>query len=161
MTKFLLISEDSEKENNIREVCPSDEIIRTTDETFIFDALKVEEPDIVIIDGDLTSLELKPLCRKIKQYPVIILMILGEIEHNKDIMHNINLFIKAPIDKKLLSATIDSSLKTRQSLLKMAKSNQELARSLYQLNVLYDTSSQLAGSLDKDKLLSNKYFLTS
>ena len=35
----------------------------------------------------------------------------------------------------------------------MAKSNQELARSLYQLNVLYDTSSQLAGSLDKDKLL--------
>ena len=39
------------------------------------------------------------------------------------------------------------------SLMKMAKSNQELARSLYQLNVLYNTSSQLAGSLDKDKLL--------
>ena len=153
MTKFLLISEDSEKENILKEVCPSDEIIQTSDETFVFDALKVEEPDIVVIDGDITSLDLKPLCRKIKQYPVIILLILGEVKHNKDVTHNANLFIKSPIDKKLLSATIDSSLKTRQSLLKMAKSNQELARSLYQLNVLYDTSSQLAGSLDKDKLL--------
>ena len=153
MTKFLLISEDSEKEKVLSEVCPSDEIITTVDETFIFDALKVEEPDIVIVDGDLESLDLKSLCRKIKQYPVIILMVLGEVSHNKDITHNANLFIKTPIDKKLLSATIDSSLKTRQSLLKMAKSNQELARSLYQLNVLYDTSSQLAGSLDKDKLL--------
>ena len=153
MTKFLLISEDSEKESIIKEVCPSDEILVAVDETLIFDTLNVEEPDIVIIDGDISCLDLKPLCRKIKQYPVISLLIFGETKHNKDITHNINLFIKAPIDKKLLSATIDSSLKTRQSLLKMAKSNQELARSLYQLNVLYDTSSQLAGSLDKDKLL--------
>ena len=106
-----------------------------------------------MIDGDIKSLDLKPLCRKVKQYPVVILLILGEIEHNKDVTHNVNLFIKTPIDKKLLSATVDSALKTRQSLLKMARSNQELARSLYQLNVLYNTSSQLAGSLDKDKLL--------
>lgn len=153
MTKFLLISEDTEKERIIKSTCSNDELITSSDETFIFDALKVEEPDIVIIDGDVGSLELKALCRKIKQYPVIILLIIGEKSHNKDITHNVNLFIKAPIDKKLLSATIDSSLKTRQSLLKMTKSNQELARSLYQLNVLYDTSSQLAGSLDKDKLL--------
>ena len=153
MTKFLLISEDSEKDKVIRETCSSDEVITTVDETFVFDTLKVEEPDIVIIDGDIKCLDLKPLCRKIKQYPVIILMIMGEVQHNKDVTHNANLFIKAPIDKALLSATIDSSLKTRQSLLKMTKSNQELARSLYQLNVLYDTSSQLAGSLDKDKLL--------
>lgn len=153
MTKFLLISEDSEKEKVIKEVFSSDEVISTTDETMIFDALKVEEPDIVIIDGDIKGIDLKPLCRKIKQYPVVILLILGEIPHNKDVTHNANLFIKTPIDKKLLSATIDSALKTRQSLLKMARSNQELARSLYQLNVLYNTSSQLAGSLDKDKLI--------
>ncbi len=153
MTKFLLISEDSEKEKVLKSVCPSDEVFVTIDETTIFDILDVEEPDIVIIDGDLSSLDLKSLCKKIKQYTVIILMVLGEVQHNKDVTHNVNLFIKAPIDKKLLSATIDSSLKTRQSLLKMTQANQELARSLYQLNVLYDTSSQLAGSLDKDKLL--------
>ena len=153
MTKFLLISEDNEKENLIREACSSDEIILAMNETSIFDVLKVEEPDIVVIDGDIKSLELKSLCRKIKQYPVIILLILGEVDHNKDVTHNVNLFIKSPIDKKLFIATVESSLKTRQSLVKMAKSNQELARSLYQLNVLYDTSSQLAGSLDKDRLL--------
>ena len=153
MTKFLLISEDSEKEKIIKDVFSSDEVISTVDEMMIFDALKVEEPDIVIIDGDIQSIEIKSLCRKVKQYPVIILLILGEVKHNKDVTHNANLFIKTPIDKKLLSATIEASLSTRQSLLKMTKANQELARSLYQLNVLYNTSSQLAGTLDKDSLL--------
>ena len=121
MTKFLLVSEDKEKENLFNEVFSSDEVITSIDEIFIFDALNVEEPDIVVIDGDLKSLDLKTLCKKIKQYPVIILMIIGETQHNKDVTHNVNLFIKAPIDRTLLSATIDSSLKTRQSLLKMAK----------------------------------------
>jgi len=153
MTKFLLVSDDRGMENKIRGIFSSDEVILSTDETYIFDILKVEEPDIVIIDGDIESIDLKPLCRRIKQFPVIILMILGKKEHNKDVTHNVNLFIKKPIDEKLLAATVDSALRTRQSLLKMTKSNQELAASLYQLNVLYNTSSQLAGSLDKDKLL--------
>ena len=153
MTKFLLISEDSGKEDVVKREFPSDEVLVSVDETMIFDALKVEEPDIVIIDGDTEKLDLKHLCRKIKQFPVVTLLVLGEKEHNKDVTHNVNLFIKTPIDEKLLSATIESSLRTRQSLLKMAKSNQELASSLYQLNVLYNTSSQLAGSLDKDKLI--------
>ena len=153
MTKFLLISEDSGKEEVVRKVFPSDEIIVNVDDTLIFDILKVEEPDIVIIDGDIEKLDLKPLCRKIKQFPVVTLLVIGEKEHNKDVTHNINLFIKTPIDEKLLSATVDSSLRTRQSLIKMTKSNQELAASLYQLNVLYNTSSQLAGTLDKDKLV--------
>ena len=153
MTKFLLVSEDTEKERVIRETFSSDdEVIVSYDELSIFDILKVEEPDIVIIDGDIEVLDLKSLCRKIKQFSIISLLIFGEKKLNKDITHNVNLFIKTPIDKRLLSATIDSSLKTRQSMLKMSQSNQELARSLYQLNVLYDTSSQLAGSLDKDKL---------
>ena len=153
MTKFLLISEDSGKIEVINKVFSSDEIISCVDETMIFDILKVEEPDVVIVDGDIEKLDLKSLCRKIKTFPVITLLILGEKEHNKDVTHNVNLFIKAPIDEKLLSATVDSSLRTRQSLLKMTKSNQELAASLYQLNVLYNTSSQLAGTLDKDKLV--------
>ena len=153
MTKFLLISEDNGKIETVNKVFSSDEIIPCTDETMIFDVLKVEEPDVVIIDGDIDKFDLKPLCRKIKSFPVVSLLIIGEKEHNKDVTHNINLFIKAPIDEKLLEATVDSSLKTRQSLLKMTKSNQELAASLYQLNVLYNTSSQLAGTLDKDKLV--------
>ncbi|MCQ2755004.1 MAG: HAMP domain-containing histidine kinase [bacterium] len=153
MTKFLLITGDSEKEKIIKEVFPSDEIITATEETVIFDTLDVEEPEIAIVDGDIQSVDVKSLCRKLKQNPIIILLIMGEVKHNKDVTHNANLFIKTPIDKKLLSATIDASLNTRQSLIKMSQSNQELARSLYQLNVLYNTSSQLAGSLDKDKLL--------
>jgi len=153
MTKFLLISEDSEKEKVVKSAFAVDEVLVCVDETLIFDILKVEEPDIVLVDGDINSLDLKPLCRKMKQFPSVILLIVGEKDYNKDVSHNVNLFIKTPIDTKLLIATVDSALRTRQQLLKMAKSNQELAASLYQLNVLYNTSSQLAGSLDKDKLL--------
>ena len=156
MTKFLLVSEDSDKEKLIKGVFSSDEVIVSVDETLIFDILKVEEPDIVIVDGDIEVLDLKSLCRKMKQYPVIILLVLGKKSHNKDVTHNVNLFIKSPIDKKLLSATVDSSLRTRQSLLKMAKSNQELAASLYQLNVLYNTSSQLAGSTFEEMIAELK-----
>ena len=153
MTKLLLISEDSGKEEVVKGVFVSDEVITCVDETLIFDILKVEEPDVVIIDGDIDKFDLKPLCRKIKSFPVVTLLIVDKKEHNKDVTHNVNLFIKSPIDEKLLLATVESSLRTRQSLIKMTKSNQELAASLYQLNVLYSTSSQLAGSLDKDKLI--------
>ena len=72
MTKFLLISGDEEKEKVIKEVFPSDEVIATIDETLVFDNLNVEEPDIVILDGDLTGLDFKALCRKIKQCSYII-----------------------------------------------------------------------------------------
>ena len=153
MTKFLLISEDGEKEKVIKSAFATDEVLTCVDETLIIDILKVEEPDIVLVDGDINSLDLKPLCRKMKQFPSVIMLIIGEKDYNKDVSHNVNLFIKTPIDVKLLLATVDSALRTRQQLLKMTKSNQELAASLYQLNVLYNTSSQLAGSLDKDKLL--------
>ena len=40
MTKFLLISEDIEKECILREVFPTDEIIVSSDNTMIFDVLK-------------------------------------------------------------------------------------------------------------------------
>ena len=153
MTKFLLISEDTEKEKFIREIFHSDEIIATNDELRISDVLNVENPDLIILDGDITSLDIKALCRTFKHYPVTVLLIIGNTKLNKDVTHNVNLLIKTPLEKKMLLATVESGLKTRQTLVKMSKSNQELARSLYQLNVLYNTSSQLAGTLDKEKLI--------
>ena len=153
MTKFLLISEDTEKEKFIREIFHSDEIIATNDELRISDVLNVENPDLIILDGDITSLDIKALCRTFKHYPVTVLLIIGNAKLNKDVTHNVNLLIKTPLEKKMLLATVESGLKTRQTLVKMSKSNQELARSLYQLNVLYNTSSQLAGTLDKEKLI--------
>ena len=153
MTKFLLISEDTEKEKFIREIFHSDEIMATNDELRISDVLNVENPDLIILDGDITSLDIKALCRTFKHYPVTVLLIIGNAKLNKDVTHNVNLLIKTPLEKKMLLATVESGLKTRQTLVKMSKSNQELARSLYQLNVLYNTSSQLAGTLDKEKLI--------
>ena len=43
-------------------------------------AIKLESPSfaVVIVDGDIEAFDLKILCRKIKHYPVVILLILGE-----------------------------------------------------------------------------------
>ena len=50
-------------------------------------------------------------------------------------------------------SVINSSLRTKNSLDILGQNNTELAKSLYQLDVLYKTSTQLAGSLDKDNLI--------
>ena len=55
-------------------------------------------------------------------------------------------------DNMILSA-IMANLKTKHSLEQLSDTNKNLADSLYRLNVLYSTSSQFAGSLDKEKLV--------
>ena len=44
-------------------------------------------------------------------------------------------------------------MQLRETLRILSKNNNDLAKSLYQLNVLYTTGTQLAGSLDKTKLI--------
>ena len=154
MAKVLLVSNEENTVNSIQKMLTSYEVISACDETLINDILKVENPDIVIIDCDIKLEELKPLYRHIKKAHVIIMLLLGENPINKEFLNRADLFITKPVKKDILIASIEASLKNRNSIIKLFNSNQELARSLYQLNVLYNTSSQLAGTLDKDKLLS-------
>ena len=56
-------------------------------------------------------------------------------------------------DENLLKQTINSCLKLKNTLDTLSKNNQELALNLYQLDVMYNTSSKLAGTLDKTKLI--------
>ena len=53
----------------------------------------------------------------------------------------------------LILSTINNHLRTKKSLDKLSERNRTLANSLYRLNVLYNTSSQFAGSLDSRELI--------
>lgn len=154
MAKILLISENNSYEEDIKSILAGHEVITSPDEVLIIDILKVENPDIVIFDCDIESLELKTIYRQIKEFNVISILILNKKEISKDILSHANMFISVPFSSTVLKASVNSCLKTKKSLVKLAKSNKELASSLYQLNVLYTTTSQLSGSLDKEQLIS-------
>ena len=152
MARILFITDSDEKEKTFKSALKGKEFLVSSDEVNIEDILKVETPDIVILDCDIQILDVKTVIKTVKHYPVILILYTGDKPVGKDITNHANLIISKNADKNIISAIVDAGLRTGMSLRKLADSNQELARSLYQLNVLYNTSSQFAGTLDKDKL---------
>lgn len=156
MAKVLLVSENDKKGKEYQEIFQknSHEFLYADSEILATDIIKTQMPDIVILDSEVKKFDIKSVSKFTKSYDNILSVILtqnGKI--NPELLKNSNAFLQEPVSKDLLLATVNANLKTKNSLEKLSNSNQELARSLYQLNVLYATSSQFAGTLDKDKLL--------
>lgn len=156
MAKILFVSENGQKGKELQEILQknSHEFCYADNVTMTMDIVKTQMPDIIIIDTEVQSFDLKSISKKIKSYENIQTILLTKTDNiEPELLKNANSFLQDPISKKLLISTINANLKTKNSLEKLANSNQELARSLYQLNVLYNTSSQFAGTLDKNKLM--------
>ena len=153
MARILFVTDSEVREKDVKSALKGHEYQASADETNIEDVLKVETPDIVIVDCDIQTLDLKTVIKSIKHYPVILILFLGKNPVGKDVTNQSNLLISDGADKDIILATVDAGLRMGASFAKLANSNQDLAKSLYQLNVLYNTSSQLAGSLDKDELI--------
>lgn len=153
MAKILLVSDNRDIQTKFQTTLLNHEFIIAVDEMTIMDVMKVEAPDIVVLDSDSSNADLKSIYRKIKDFETIIMLLMGEKEFSPEIQAGGHLFVSLPINPILLKSTINAGLKAKKSLQKLAKSNQELANSLYQLNVLYNSSSQLAGSLNREKLI--------
>ncbi len=152
MAKILLVTDNIDINTVVQTTLLDHEFLTTTDETTILDIMKVESPDIVMLDSELKG-DIKSVYRKIKDFQTIILLLMGETEFPQEMLSNSHLFVSVPINPTVLKTNIESGLRVRKSLKKLSKSNQELANSLYQLNVLYGTSSQFAGSLSRNKLV--------
>lgn len=157
MAKILFVSEDDKKGKEIQEILQknSHEFSYADNPTMAIDILKTHLPDIIILDTDIKGFDIKVVNKKIKSFENIQTILLTKSDNiEPELLKNTNAFLQEPISKNLLISTVNANLKTKESLDKLSNSNQELARSLYQLNVLYNTSSQFAGTLDKDKLLN-------
>jgi len=110
-------------------------------------------PDVILIDNEVKNCEF--IIRQIKspaknQNTQIILLINNNIQ--TEYMNLADGLIQYPIDKNILLSTINSHEKIKKSLDRLYENNKELSKSLYQLNVLYNTSSQFAGTLNTNKL---------
>ncbi len=121
------------------------------------DVIKNDKADVIIFDCASKNIDIVELVRKMKismqTKDIRSVMLLPEKNINYDVLKYVNSYIKRPLEKNLLTATLDSALQLRETFRVLSKNNNDLAKSLYQLNVLYNTSTQLAGSLDKTKLI--------
>ena len=156
MGKILFISERADKIKQYSKIFDKKpfEFLNSCDENSILEIAEINPPDAVIFDSALQSV--KHIIKKLKSVTgstaFILLSQNGIIE--PDITKYINAFLTDDMSESLISSTITASFKTKNSLEQLSDTNRNLADSLYRLNVLYSTSSQFAGSLDKEKLVN-------
>lgn len=155
MGKILLISQRQEQISRFSEIFGKKpyEFMVLSDENIILETVQINLPDVIVFDDEYSLT--KQLVKKLKSISdssaFILLTKSGNIDY--EIVKYINAFLTEDMTDNLIVSTINVNLKTKQSLDQLSDTNKNLADSLYRLNVLYSTSSQFAGSLDKQKLI--------
>lgn len=119
----------------------------------IFSQIKEFAPELILVDVKFQNAEF--IVKKIKgDFSDLNIQIILLIEKNMEIgyLNFAQGYVVEPIEQNILIHTINSHLKIKNSLDALDKNNKEVSKNLYQLNVLYNTSSQFAGTLNREKL---------
>ena len=160
MTKVLLISENEKQNKQITQSLAKSSfaVICSSDEEAVLGYVQKGLVPLVIIDEDLKDPDSAILCKKLHaaaiKENVAIIALVNQKTENLELLKHTNAYITKPVNEKILSACVSSNLKLKRAVDTLTLNNSELAKSLYQLDVLYNTSTQLAGSLDKQKLIN-------
>lgn len=160
MPKILLVS-DNENQNKIISHAISKNsvaIITATEEKTVLNYAEKSLVSLIIVDEENQNCDPIILCKKLQSYTlkenIAIIALLKQDSENTELLKLTNAYITKPINEKILAAAINSNLKLKKAVDTLSMNNSELAKSLYQLDVLYNTSTQLAGSLNKQKLIN-------
>ncbi len=160
MTKILLISENIKQNKQITKSLAKSSfaVICSCDETSVINYLQNGIVSLVLIDEDLKKQDSAIFCKQlhaaaIKENIAIIALVNSKTE-NIELLKHSNAYITKPVNEKILTASVASNIKLKKAVDTLTLNNSELAKSLYQLDVLYNTSTHLAGSLDKQKLIN-------
>lgn len=160
MAKVLFISNDEKKISTVETVLQKNmlEVLVVREETLIFDRIQEFFPDLILLDTSFNTADIGILAKKIKintqTENIIFSLILGAQCDNQDLLKTAFSYVIEPLNEKILVSTIMSNIRMKNSLDVLAKNNADLAKSLYQLDVLYNTSTRFSGSLDKEKLIN-------
>ena len=159
MPKILLVSDDENQNKLITHSLSktSTAVIASTDEAAILNYAEKGLISLIIIDEGLKNLDAVILCKKLQAFNIreniTIISLVAQDTDNVELLKLTNANITKPVNDKVLIASINTNLKLKKAIDTLSTNNSELAKSLYQLDVLYNTSTQLAGSLDKQKLI--------
>ncbi|MBQ2983321.1 MAG: GAF domain-containing sensor histidine kinase [Candidatus Gastranaerophilales bacterium] len=110
-------------------------------------------PDLILIDNKIEHCEftLRQIKTSLKHLNIQTIL-LKDSDKALDFIALADGLIELPLKIDTFLFTINSHIKTKNNLDRLYENNKELSRSLYQLNVLYNTSSQFAGTLNTNKL---------
>jgi len=158
MGKILLISENNEIYSHYKmlfEACEYD-IYFCSDTAAIYNLIEIEPVDIVIIDNSTTSINTILTTKKIKTKieNLQILLLINEENTNTELAKICNGYLSSTFSDEMIVSVVNSHMKNKEKADILTEKNKELADSLYKLNVLYNTSSQFAGTLDVKKLIN-------
>ena len=158
MAKILLVSDSNDKIKHYDEILSkfSHDFMFATDNQMFLDAIEVEVANIIILDASSKSIDLPQLYRKINSIKdsVITIVLLKDDKIPPELLNISDAFLTEPVADNILLSTINVNLRRKESLVRLATSNQNLSKSLYQLDVLYNLGSQLSATLDKEKLIN-------
>jgi len=154
MIKILFISENKEQINKFSTIFAKSlyDFTSITDCALLADTINADIPDIIFIDAQIQNI--KDINKNIKhtcENSIIIFVVNDKID--KELVKFANAFVTCDMPDDLITSTVNVNLRMKNALEMLSSSNKDLADSLYRLNALYSTSSQFAGTLDKDKLI--------
>lgn len=157
MGNILLISENDSTFHRYEDLLNKAFTIENlVNDDLLYDSLENRPADIFIIDSNTHNIDIKLTIKKIKSRieNAQILLLTDSENIDENIAKDVNGFILNNFSDNLISSTITTHLKTKEKLDILSGKNKDLADSLYRLNVLYNTSSQFAGTLDTKELLN-------
>lgn len=160
MAKILLVSDNNEQNLRIEQTLKklALAVIVCTDEKEILNYAEKSLVSLIIVDEAVKSLDALILCKKLPSYTVkeniCVVSLVDADTTNQEILKLTASYVTKPLNDLILGSCVLSNLKLKKAVDILSMNNSELAKSLYQLDVLYNTSTQLAGSLDKQKLIN-------
>ena len=157
MGNILLISENDSTFHRYEDLLNKAFTIENlVNDDLLYESLENRPADIFIIDSNTQNIDIKLTIKKIKSRieNAQILLLTDSENIDENIAKDVNGFILNNFSDNLISSTITTHLKTKEKLDILSGKNKDLADSLYRLNVLYNTSSQFAGTLDTKELLN-------
>lgn len=158
MIKVLLISQRLEIIRKYEELSAKlrYEFVTMSDETLISDYLSATCSEIIIADINSKQIDFKNMLSKLKpvlENSALIFLTSAEFK-DRELMKYANGVLSDEMSEELICGIISMNLRMHASLQKLSATNRDLADSNYRLNALYSTSSQFAGTLDKEKLIN-------
>lgn len=157
MVKLLLISDNQDTKNQLEKLSEkhSFELQIYSEQDKVEEIINQDIADIILFDSHMKEgINILRRVKLLMQSKDMRSIALIESENpDFDMLKYTNSYVQMPIDERFFISAINSAVQLRETFRVLSKNNNDLAKSLYQLNVLYTTSTQLAGSLDKAKLI--------
>ena len=158
MADIILFTKSENLKENFEEIFPKERhnLFFTTDVDECMKKLYAQNVDGIVLDYDLNE-DLPSLARKIrvvgkKKQPFLLLY--APIDYENELLFRyVDGFLPKGSAKSQVTALLNSALRLERSFNELTKNNTELAKNIYQLDVLYNTSSGFASTLNKKKLI--------